>query len=628
MIVKLNQLIEDNFDNPNFSSDLIYQELGMSRSQLYRLIKDEYQLSTSLYIRKIKIAKAKELLENSNLKISEISYKIGIDSPQNFTKYFTQEFGINPTEFRKNLPIKNKSFVEQSVDNEIVIKKKYALEKQRMLIYLGIIILTILLTSIGIYYWQNDRTSSINKATSTEFSEHSIAILPFKNLGDSLKSYFSEGVMEQIHSSLASLNDLKVISTTSSNKYLNTPKSIPQIAQELRVNYLLAGSVLQVGRNVRIKVDLISAKDQRVIWTKSFEGETKNIFTYMNIVSKEVAIELDQKLNRKVTDKFDKKPTISLAAYNDFLQGQQLLQSRIREKIKASLIKFENAIKFDPTFADAFTNIAVAYFLMGEDQYMDVESAYKMAEKNALKAINLDAENGRAYAVLGNLYKVQNKWEQAITTFQIALKFSPNDAQINYWYSLTVRSIGQMDEAIKYSTKAVSLDPLASNIYGGHIIGCAYAGRFDLAENAIKDGELIFNDAMLFHNAKAFYYITRHNYLAALKEFNICEKLNGKTPFNDSMIAFSEGKLGQTAPVNIYLKNFSQKPENYKYIAIIYAGLGNKKLCLKYLELASENNDSPNYLKTSPLFVFLHHEPRFKAILQKLGLLNSLFSTH
>lgn len=625
LIEKLNQLIERNFDNPNFSSDSIYQELGISRSQLYRLIKDEYQLSTSLYIRKVKLSKAKELLENSNLKISEISYKIGIDSPQNFSKYFTQEFGINPTEFRKNLPIKNEVLIEQDIDNELVTKKIYAPEKQRLLIYFGIIILAILLTSIGVY-WQNDRTS-INKTISTEFSEHSIAILPFKNLGDSLKSYFSEGVMEQIHSSLASLNNLKVIATTSSNKYLNTQKSIPQIAQELRVNYLLAGSVLQVGLNVRIKVDLISAKDQRVIWTKSFEGETKNIFAYMNTVSKEVAIELDQKLNRKESDKLDKKPTISLAAYNDFLQGQQLLQSRIREKIKASLIKFENATKLDPTFADAFTNIAIAYFLMGEDQYMDVESAYKMAEKNALIAIRLNAENGRAYAVLGNLYKVQNKWEQAITTFQIALKFSPNDAQINYWYSLTVRSIGQMEEAIKYSTKAVSLDPLASNIYGGHIIGCAYAGRFDLAEKAIKDGELIFNDAMLFHNAKAFYYITRHNYHAALQEFNICEKLNGKIPFNDAMIAFSEGKLGQTASVDIYLKNFSQKPENYKYIAIIYAGLGNKELCLKYLELASENSDSPNYLKTSPLFVFLHREPRFKAILQKLGLLNSSFST-
>ena len=311
------------------------------------------------------------------------------------------------------------------------------------------------------------------------------------------------------------------------------------------------------------------------------------------------------------------------SAYNDFLQGQQLVQTRTKEKIEASSItKFDDAIKLDPVFADAYANKAVAYFLMGEDQLMDVETAYKMAEKNALTAIRIDTENGRAYAVLGYIYRVKNKWEQAITTFQIALKFSPNDAQINYWYSLTVRAIGRMDEAIEYSTKAVSLDPLSHNIYGGHIIGCSYAGRFDIAEKAIKDGELIFNDSYLFYNAKAFYYITRKNYEAALKEFRICQKLSPKLPYFDTMIAFTQAKLGQTTPVQFYLKNLSNTPENYRNFAIAYAGLGDKELCLKYLELAAERGDSPNYLKVSPLFVFLHNEPRFNAILQKLGLLN------
>ncbi len=338
-------------------------------------------------------------------------------------------------------------------------------------------------------------------------------------------------------------------------------------------------------------------------------------------------VELNQKLNSNLTNKLEKKPTQNLAAYNDFLQGQQLLQTRISEKVEVSITKFDHAIKLDPNFADAYTNQSIAYFLMAEEQFMDVETAYKMSEKYALIAIRLDAENGRAYAVLGNIYRVHNKWEQAITTFQIALKFSPNDAQINYWYSLTLRSIGQMDEAIKYSTKAVSLDPLAYNIYGGHIIGCAFAGRLDIAEKAIKDGELLFNDSHLFHNAKGFYNLKKQNYEAALEEFSLCAKLNPNSIYYETLATYSKAKLGQSVAVQTYLTKLPKTPDNYKYFAIVYAGLGNKELCLKYLEKAAQKNDSPNYIKVSPLFNFLNNEPRFNAILQKLGLLNPAFST-
>ncbi len=285
LIEKLNQLIESNFDNPHFSTDDICQELGISRSQLYRLIKEEFQLSTSLYIRRQKLIKAKDLLENSSLKIAEISYKIGIDSPQNFSKYFTQEFGINPTEFRKNIPLPKEESAKQPTDNQAFIIKKRISTIQNPYIYIGLTLLFLLIISLTTYFWKSNKNSIQETNDYTEFPEKSIAILPFKNLGDVQQSYFSEGIMEQIHSSLASLNDLKVISTTSSNKYSNSKKSIRQIAQELHVKYLLNGSVLQVDKQIRITVELINAKDDRVIWSKNFEGDTKNIFSYMTIVS-------------------------------------------------------------------------------------------------------------------------------------------------------------------------------------------------------------------------------------------------------------------------------------------------------------------------------------------------------
>ena len=631
ILEKLNLLIDENINKSVFSLDNLGKELGISRTQLHRILKEQTHLSPSLYIRKRRLDRANTLLSTTKLRISEISDAVGIDSPQNFSKYFTQEFGINPTEFRKNHVAIEEENITQATDNEIVIENILVPKKQKIYTYLwaGLGVLTIVI--VGLYFWQKSTIYLSEKKEDSnnllDFSENSVAILPFKNLGKTENVFFSDGVMEQIHGSLSLFENLKVISKTSSRLFKDTKKSSPQIANELRVKYLLEGSVLQIDDKIRITIDLTNAKEDRSVWTKSYDGDAKDIFVYMSKVAKEVAGELNQKMSSGIADRIDKIPTKNTLAYNEYLQGKYLIQTRVKEKLQAGLIKFDKATDLDPKFADAFASKALTYFLLSEDGYADVQTVYKMAEKNALIALRFDAENAMAYGVLANIYKAQNKWEQAVTSFQIALKFNPNDAQINYWYSLTIRSIGLMDEAIKYSTKAVSLDPLAHNIYGGHIIGCVYAGRFDLAEKAIKEGELIFNNSHLFHNAKAFYQIIHKNYEEALNEFKMSETLSSKNSYFSTMVAYCQAKLGQNAAVQLHLNTLPKIPDNYKYVAIVYAGLGNKDLCLKYLSLAADINDSPNYLKVSPLFEFLHNDVRFDDILQKLGLLNPAISS-
>lgn len=616
---KLNQIIDSNLNNSSFTTLDICNEMGQSRSQLFRLIKEHHQLSISLYIRQRKLVKAKELLDNSDLKISEITYRVGIDSPQSFSKYFTDAYSISPTEYRKN----KITFVEPedlpiASTNQVINKPKSATFFNKRL-YLVIPIL--FLVVFGIYFWQKNKPKA-SSSFESQSSENSIAILPFKNLGNSNNSYFSEGVMEQIHSTLASLSNLKVISTTSTNKYANTQKNSQQIGRELHVKYILAGSVLQVEKQVRITVELVDTEDDRVVWSKTFEGDTKNIFDYMSTIAKEITKVLNQKLSTVQNNKFEKMPTQSLEAYNEFLQGQQLLKLRNVAKMEASVVKFDKAIELDPNFADAYAQKAVAYFVIGNNQLTNAESYYKIAERNALTAIKLDTENGKAYAVLAHNYAYHNKWEQAITTFNIALKFSPNDAQINYWYSLTIRSIGMMEEAIKYSAKAIELDPLAPNVYGGHIINCSYACKLDMAEKAIKDGELYFKDAYLFQYAVGFYYVALKDYKNALKSFTKSLELDKEDLYTKAVVIYCKAKLGDTVAVKTFVQSLPNIPQSQRYFALAYAGIEDKEQCLKHLELAAAINDSPLYIKVSPLFSFLHREPRFNTILQKLGLEN------
>ena len=100
LTASLNQMIDDNLSNPAFSTDMICHELGLSRSQLHRHIKEQAHLSVTLFIRQHRLEKAKDLLLTSSLRISDVADLVGIANPQNFGKYFTEAFAVIPTEFR------------------------------------------------------------------------------------------------------------------------------------------------------------------------------------------------------------------------------------------------------------------------------------------------------------------------------------------------------------------------------------------------------------------------------------------------------------------------------------------------------------------------------------------------
>ncbi len=624
LLDKFNLIIERNFHNPDFGIEEICLELGTSRSQLYRYVKEQTQLSISLYIRQRKLIKAKELMESSDMKTAEIAYFLGIDSPQNFSKYFTQEFGLTPTAYRKVI-LEGKNNPEGKIDLEIsetlllpVLEKPNYKPYSHKYFYSAIGF--ILLVSWLVYFWKPLLDKTQNVSEFPVFSGNSIAIMPFKNLGTPETAYFCDGIMEQIHGSLSQIHKLKIISTTSSDKYKNSNKLVPQIAKELDVNYILEGSVFQVSNKIRIKVELVRARDDRSVWAKSFDGDTKDVFKYLTTVSKEVASELDQKLSDATMEKLGKAPTTNPAAYNEYLKGSQLIVSRKKNELEESIIKLNKAIDYDPEFAAAYASRGHAYYLLGESDFIDEVTALKMTEQNSLTAIRLDAENALAYANLANIYRNQYKWEQAKTAYEIALKYSPNDALINYWYSLLLRSMGKMKEAITYSSKAVELDPLHHVIFGGNVLNYIYGGELDMAKKSMDEGHILFSESWVYYWVWGYYFIAKGQYKEALKCYAISNQKNPGIKSIQYQTVYCQARDGQIDKVNAYLKELPELPENYVSRSVIYAGLGNKKQSLYYLQKGADIGIVPSDFKVSSFFATLRNEPEFRAVLKKFGL--------
>lgn len=620
-IEKLDQLIDKNILNGSYSIDDICLELGMSRSQLFRLVKEETDLSTSRYIRRRRLLKGKELIETTDHKIAEISYEIGLDSPQTFTKYFTEEFGVSPSEYRKNRekePLEEPSYEELEVVQvpkiQVVEEVPSVVNKQGKYKYVALALLVIVLAAAGVWI--------IKGSGAFSESENSIAVLPFKSNGNPEAVLLAEGVTDQIHGSLTTLRHLKVISKNSSELFRESKKTVPQIASELHVAYVLGGTTTHNGARVRITMELVKASEDRVVWTRQYEGKASEIIGLINKIAQDITKRFQLKPSQSLAAKSNQMPTDNPEAYNEYLQGKQLLATRTKEKLLASITKFDKAIALDSNFSDAYACKASAYFSLGNLSHIDLDSSFRMTEREVLKSIRLDADNAQAYGLLAAVYRDEYRWEQANSTFQIALRCNPNNAQVNYWYSLMLRSLGLLEEALKYSSRAVALDPLSPVILSGHIRNCSYAHKQEMIKEGIDNGKLLFNDSFLFYWSTGYHYLEIKDYPAALRDLTKAQQLNPSVKGLEAAVVYTKARLGQVPAAKTYLATLPETPDNYTFIAMVYAGLNDKQNCLRYLEKMASLGKIPTDMKVSPFFHFLHGEARFNALLQQFGLVN------
>lgn len=608
---KLTQLVEERISDTTFSLETVYKELGISRTQLHRIVKEEAQLSTSIFIRNIRLRKAQELLLNTELRITEIADAVGIDSPQNFSKYFIQEYGLSPSEYRR-LNAQSRPDVPSS----LVAERPSVLRKKAPL---GIVLagIFVVIGLIGIVVWLTQRTDRPIDSLAPSFN-NSVVVLPFESQNDD--PIFADGVFHELHASLSLLEQLKVISQSSANQYRNTDKTTWEIGDELGVAYVLRGKVKETSTRVEITLSLLRAQDDIQVWSNRYEGPLQQMFNLLNAAVREVALNLKQELSPELLQRLERSPTANLEAYNEFLLGRALMIDRTKEKLAESIRRFDKALLLDPAFAEAQAYKSIATQLTGNMGYDDLKKCFALAEQYALAAIQLDDHCSTAYAILGNVYRDQFKWQQSKTAYEISLKYRPNDAQTIYWYSLLLRSTGQVAEALRHSTKARLLDPLYPVILAGHTINCMYAGREDLAQQAIQEGRLIFGEAFVYYMGLGEYELYHGRYQQALKAFGRMEQLNPNMKYGSISAAYCSAKLGKPEATRVLLSKMGNQAQDFVGKSMLYEGLGQKDSSLLCLERAAAMGRISSEILVTAMYRSIREDSRFKAVLQQYGL--------
>ncbi len=443
-IDKAEAIILENISNEQFGVSELAYIMNMSRSSLLRKIKTQTQLSASQFIRQVRLTKSIELLEQTTLTVAEISYQVGFGNTSYFIKCFREVYGYSPGEVRKG------TAPDENAAAPVRFFSKYKWQLVAA-VSLSVIILSLMLFS------------KINSVPADTDIEKSIAVLPFKNeSSDSLNLYFVNGLMESTLNNLQKIGDLRVVSRTSAAKYRNTTKGIPEIAEELHVNYLVEGSGQRVGNQVLLNIQLIDASSDRPIWGEQYNREMGDVFALQNEVAKKIADAIEAIVTPAELKQIEKIPTENLLAYDYYLQALEPYHSRTKEGLEKAIPLFEQAIENDGQFALAYANVAISYYFL--DVYQKQKQYTERINNFADKALLYDPKSAESLIAKALYYMQIEEYRLALPHLEKALEYNPNSSTVvQVLADVYARVIPNTEKYLEYALKGIQLDIAAND---------------------------------------------------------------------------------------------------------------------------------------------------------------------
>jgi len=322
----------------------------------------------------------------------------------------------------------------------------------------------VVLVMAVIYFLYDEWIVEVQFETAADRS--SIAILPFANRSNREEdAFFSDGIHDDLLSSLSKIGSLKVISRTSVMRYRDTEKPIPEIAEELGVGVILEGGIQRAGGQIRVNVQLIEAKSDAHLWAENYDRQltTDSLFAIQNEITEKIVESLRIVLSNQESESLTKIPTHNLEAYNAYVLGRsEITSSRTPIALRRAEAHFSKALELDPDYALAWVGLADAIHLQVIYANRDEEESFPVVMEAVEKALELDPLLGDAYTSLASIEQMQGlkDTDQTEANYLKGIELSPNSAKAYHWLSTFYRDLDRMDEAVQMIQKAIEINPM------------------------------------------------------------------------------------------------------------------------------------------------------------------------
>ena len=324
--------------------------------------------------------------------------------------------------------------------------------------WIAVIVITTAL-SLGLFLLGRYTASQAAPRERGVATQRSVAVLPFENLSDDKSNaYFATGIQDEILTRLARLNELKVISRTSTAQYQSKPANPGEIGKQLGVAHLLEGSVQKVGEQVRVNVQLINAQNDAHVWADTYDRKLTDIFAVETEIAKSIAEQLQARLTGHEQEALALKPTSNPEAYDAYLRGLAAESESLLTvyPFQKAISFYKRAIKLDPDFAIAWARLSRMYSLLyGSfgDRLGDAKGALERAQA-------LQPNAPETLLALGYYQNDElREYDHARKTFLRVATLLPGNSEVPASLASIARRQGQWDKVTDYSEQALVLDP-------------------------------------------------------------------------------------------------------------------------------------------------------------------------
>jgi tetratricopeptide (TPR) repeat protein len=399
------------------------------------------------------------------------------------------------------------------------------------------------------------------------------------------------------------------------------------LRRELRVDYLLEGSVRRSSARVRIGVELIDVKDQTLVWAEIFEQRLTDLFSIQSEVARRVARSLAVEL-LPGSPAQQNASSISPEAHEAYLKGRYFWHKMTGQSVLAASRFFEEAIAICPNFGPAYAGLADCYAQMGSIRVALLSSAEALDKTKplALQALQLDdglSEAHNALALIRCWYELD--WKGAAAEFRRALELDPDSTTHAHWHALLLVAIGEPEQALFEIQRGRDIDPLSPvlNTYAGAVQW--FLGEYDLALRQLRYASQL--DASYY---RPYLFMGRTLWAMGQREeaFAMLCEAQKRAPENLETVAFSaavDASMGRReaaiAAAGRVLEMAGNRFDPALLEAVIYTALGEYDTAFQCIERAINSRATPLYiLRIDPAFRPLSADPRYRSCLLRIGL--------
>jgi TolB-like protein len=442
--------------------------------------------------------------------------------------------------------------------------------------------------AVLVWWWVQHRGSPV-----------AIAVLPLENVShDPANDYFADGLTDELIRDLSLIEGLVPRSRTSSFAFKGKQRTVREVGKQLAADYILEGSVLRAGQQLRINVQLVRARDDFLLWSGRFDRELTDVFHIQDEISVGIVNNLRLKLGRG-----KRRYETSVEAYDLYLRARGLPQ-RGRFPALASAGLYQAVIAKDPLFAPAYAALAAAYAASSAQDPGDHTDEVTQMRAAAEKAIHLDPLLAEAHEALAMAYARDGQWAQSEKSFRRAIEVDPSDSvaytDFTMWFLLP---LGRPDEALHQMRIAEKADPVSPRVQNALGWALLYTGHY---EESASHCQKVAGATECLGRAR----------LAQGRNDEAIQIL--ASAGNERYLGYAYGRTGRRDEAE---KLAAAVSPNAFSQALIFSGLGDKDRTLDALErMAPLGAARIGRALNSPEFALLRGDPRVMALRKKVGL--------